>query len=117
MTKQDEIIGGIPLKEVLDAIRLEILDAKHVAEDRNIKFGIEQLELELKVEIARKKGGEAGLSFEVFSFGANKENTSTSSHTFKFTLKPKHHNTPSDTEGNPIDINNEQKKKGSLSQG
>lgn len=114
MSKQDEIIGGIPLKEVLDAIRLEIFDAQYFAKDRNIKFEIETLELELKVEIAKKKGNTSGLSFEVFSFGGQKENTSTSAHTFKFILKPKHYDTPSDPTGKKIDINAEHQQVGRL---
>lgn len=81
-------LAGVPLKDVLRTVRLELEDAMKEAEGRSLQFQVENVELELKVEVTSKVGGKGGIQFWVVSAEAQGERAYTTAHTFKFTLKP-----------------------------
>ena len=89
MTDTDSLKKKDSLVNVLRTIRLEIWEAMEEAEGRSLQFEIEKVELELKVEVVSKVGGDGKIDLKVLSLGAKSETESTTAHTFKFTMKPK----------------------------
>lgn len=85
-------IAGIELSELLRTVRLQISDAMQEADGRSLQFELEKVELELTVEVEKKGEGSAGINIWVVSIGAKGEYTSSTSHTFKFTMKPINNN-------------------------
>jgi len=60
----------LPLGEVLQGLREEIVTAMHSAEDQPVKFELGPIDLEFTV-VAKREGGPNGkVKFEVFGFGA-----------------------------------------------
>lgn len=93
-------IGGIELSDLLRTVRLQISDAMQEADGRSIQFELEKVELELKVEVAKKGEACTGINIWVVSLGAKGEYTSSTSHTFKFTMKPFNNNLPPNNKPN-----------------
>lgn len=93
-------IGGIELSDLLRTVRLQISDAMQEADGRSLQFELEKVELELKVEVAKKGTASTDIKFWVVSLGAKGEYTSSTSHTFKFTMKPINNNLPPNNKPN-----------------
>ena len=87
-------IAGIELSDLLRTVRLQISDAMKEADGRSLQFELEKVELELKVEVQKKGTASTDIKFLVVSLGAKGEYTSSTSHTFKFTMKPINNNPP-----------------------
>jgi hypothetical protein len=78
----------IPLAEMIETLRQELEVAQIRGVARPVAFGVEKVELELKMAITRKARGEGGIRFWVLSAGASAEGGRESVHTFKLTLSP-----------------------------
>lgn len=78
----------IPLAEMIETLRQELELAQIRGVARPVAFGVEKVELELKMAISRKAKGEGGIKFWVLSAGASAEGGRESVHTFKLTLSP-----------------------------
>jgi Trypsin-co-occurring domain 2 len=77
----------VPLSEMIETLRSE-LQSSLKSSKGPISFDLDKIELELKVTVARKLKGEAGIAFWVVKAGAGTERSNDSIHTFKLTLSP-----------------------------
>jgi hypothetical protein len=78
----------VPLAEMIETLRQELQVSLQRGTGQAIAFDIEKVELELKVAIARKDKGQAGVAFWVLTAGGGVERGTDTSHTFKLTLLP-----------------------------
>jgi hypothetical protein len=78
----------IPLAEMIETLRQELERAQIRGVNRPVAFGVEKVELELKMAVSRKASGEGGIKFWVLSAAAAAEAGRESVHTFKLTLSP-----------------------------
>jgi hypothetical protein len=78
----------IPLAQAIRALRREILAAIREGEDKDLRFGLGPIELELQLAISREAGGEAGIAFWVVTIGGKGSRTSATTHTVKLVLMP-----------------------------
>ena len=62
----------IPLAEMIETLRQELELAQTRGVARPVAFGVEKVELELKMAISRKSKGEGGIRFWVLSAGARR---------------------------------------------
>jgi hypothetical protein len=79
----------IPLAEMIRTLRQELVSAQAHAENETIRFGLEKVELELKVVVSRTGKVRGGVEFWVISAGGDYEKKGESSHTIKLTLNAK----------------------------
>jgi len=92
----------IPLTDMVQTLRKELVRAQAHAKDEEIRFELEKVELELKVVVSRTGKGHGGVEFWVVSAGGEYEKKGESSHTIKLTL-----NTKDSRSGNPIKLSSE----------
>jgi|EndMetStandDraft_4_1072995.scaffolds.fasta_scaffold690987_2 translation elongation factor EF-1beta len=78
----------IALAEMIETLRRELEIAQMQGAARPVAFGIDKVDLELKVTMSRKAKGEGGIKFWVISAGAAGERGNETVHTFKLTLSP-----------------------------
>ena len=78
----------IALAEMIEALRRELETAQVQGSGRAVAFGVDKVDLELKVVVSRKAKGEGGIKFWVVSAGATAEGSREMAHTFKVTLSP-----------------------------
>jgi hypothetical protein len=78
----------IALAEMIETLRRELEIAQVQGAARPVAFGVEKVELELKVVVSRKAKGEGGIKFWVVSAGGTAEGGSETVHNFKLTLSP-----------------------------
>src|SRR6185312_7206127 len=78
----------IDLAEMIESLRRELQISLERGEDQRVVFDVEKVELELKVAVTRKRGGEGGVAFWVVKAGASLESGRDMTHTFKLTLVP-----------------------------
>jgi hypothetical protein len=80
--------SNIGLAEMIENLRTELESSVKSGKGRAVAFDVDKVELELKVSISRKKGGEVGIAFWVVKAGGNLEGAQDNSHTFNLTLLP-----------------------------
>lgn len=78
----------IALAEMIETLRRELEIAQMQGVNRPVAFGVEKVELELKVLMSRKAKGEGGIKFWVVTAGAAAERGGETAHIFKLTLSP-----------------------------
>lgn len=78
----------IALAEMIEALRHELETAQIQGAGRTVAFGVEKVDLELKVTVSRKGKGEGGIKFWVVSAGGGIAAGRETAHTFKVTLSP-----------------------------
>jgi hypothetical protein len=90
MTGARETAQGqeIALAEMIETLRRELEIAQMQGAARPVAFGVEKVELELKVVLSRKAKAEGGIKFWVVTAGAGAEGLSETVHNFKLTLSP-----------------------------
>jgi hypothetical protein len=89
MADTDESSGqSIALAEMIETLRRELEEAQIEGAGRAVAFGVEKVELELKVNVSRKAKGQGGIKFWVVSATAGGEAGRETVHTFKLTLSP-----------------------------
>jgi len=90
MSEHDTVDSGtdIPLAETLQTLRRELQLAQLQSVGEGILFGMDKIELELKVVISRKAKGQTGIEFYVVKAGGEIEKSGETTHTVKLTLTP-----------------------------
>jgi len=90
MSEAEEVAQGpeIGLAEMIENLRSELEIAQRRGAERPVAFGVEKVELELKVVVSRKGKAGAAVKFWVVSAEAAGEGGSETTHTFKITLSP-----------------------------
>lgn len=73
---------------MIETLRSELQRSLESGRDKPIAFDLDKIELELKVTVARKLKGEAGIAFWVVKAGGGTESSNDAIHTFKLTLSP-----------------------------
>jgi len=84
---------------MIEMLRAELESSMRRGQGHAILFGVEKVELELKVAVSRKVQGEGGVEFWVITAKAGAEGSNEETHTFKLTLLP-----ISPTTGKRIDV-------------
>lgn len=80
---------NIPLFEMLQTLRSELAASLNAAKDRELRFRVEEVELELKLQVTKEREANGGLKFWVVAAGSKASSTQQDVHTFKLKLKPK----------------------------
>jgi hypothetical protein len=78
----------IELADMIETLRQELETAQMRGMQRTVAFGVEKVELELKVALSQKVKGGGGIKFWVVSAEGSAEGTRESTHNFKITLLP-----------------------------
>jgi Trypsin-co-occurring domain 2 len=79
---------AIPLAAVIRALRHELVEAVTEGEDKEVRFALGPIELELQVEVTSTGGGAAGIKFWVMSVSGKGERTSGRTQTVRISLTP-----------------------------
>jgi len=80
---------NIELSTMLVALRRELAEAQQEAEDKDIKFVVNDVELELQLTVGKKGSAEGGVKFWVGNVNAGGEYSSQSVQKIKLKLTPK----------------------------
>ena len=81
----------IPLAEMIVEpveLRTALLDAQHKGKNEDLKFSIDDIELELQFTASKEGGTEGGVNFWVYNASASGKMASETVHTLRFKLKP-----------------------------
>ena len=78
----------IALADMIETLRGELEAAQMKGMQRPVAFGVEKVELELKVVLSRKVKGGGGIKFWVVSAEGSAEGSGETAHNFKLTLLP-----------------------------
>ena len=81
-----ESAPGIPLADLIDAIRAELETAARTAQDRQLQFEVKDVQLEVNVITTGTRGAEGGLKVWVLTIGASGSRASTASHKVTLSL-------------------------------
>jgi glycine/D-amino acid oxidase-like deaminating enzyme len=76
---------GIPLCDLVNAVRAEMEQAALQARDKQLQFEVQDLQLEVEIATTRTREGEGGLKIVVVTAGAKASKADVTSH--KVTLK------------------------------
>lgn len=79
---------NVPLADMIELLRYELESAQRKGMNRAVAFGVEKVELELKVVLSRKLKGDSGIKFWVVSAEGSAERSNEATHSFKLTLSP-----------------------------
>jgi len=101
----------IRLADLIDNLRKELIVAQWKGEGENIKFVVEEVELEVEVSSTKKGTAEAGVEFWVVNSKVEGEASKETVQKLKLKLKPTT-NTPSTNPSQPsqLKVNNEGQK-------
>ncbi|MFM8442233.1 MAG: trypco2 family protein [Methylococcus sp.] len=102
----------IRLSDLIDNLRKELIVAQRKGEGADLKFGVEEVELEVEVTSTKKGAAEAGVEFWVVTSKVEGEISNEIVHTIKLKLKPTTNNTSSTDPSNPslLEVNKEELK-------
>jgi len=78
----------IPLADLIQALRRELRTAVEEGEGGDLVFALGPIDLELRLEVGREAGGEAGIRFWVVSIGGKGSRSDSSAHTVRLSLTP-----------------------------
>lgn len=81
-------MAKLGLKETVEALRRELSETILVAEGKQIRFEMGEIELEFQVMIEQTSEGKAGINFWVVELGGELAETNTAVHRIKIPLKP-----------------------------
>jgi len=79
---------GVELSRMLVSLRKELGAAQQEGDGKDIKFAIDDIELELQLTVTEEVGGEAGVKFWVVNAETSGKVTSQSIQKIKLNLKP-----------------------------
>jgi Trypsin-co-occurring domain 2 len=89
MSEADRTQGSeIELADMIETLRQELESAQIKGMQRSVAFGVEKVELELKVVLSRTVKGGGGIKFWVLSAEGSTEGSRETTHNFKLTLLP-----------------------------
>jgi Trypsin-co-occurring domain 2 len=80
--------GFVRLADAVAELRSQLADAQHVAENSELRFGVENIEVEFALEIKKIGGGDGKLQLGVVTIGASGSISSAHTHKVKFVLHP-----------------------------
>lgn len=86
------------LEVVIDQLREELLALTRTANDKDFRFALESVEVELHVGVTREGGGNAKAKFWVLELDAGGKYARESTQTIKLTLKPRVEGLPAGSE-------------------
>ena len=78
----------IPLSEILAQLRKELVQAQWEGEDSNLKFLIEDIEIELQIATTKGADGGGGVQFWVYNANAKVSAAEANTQKLKLKLKP-----------------------------
>jgi len=88
----DKLTQPVGLAEAIDNLRQEMTRAIEQGKDKELRFNVDQVELELEVELHRDIGADGKVSFKVFNsgieLGGQGSRSQGSANRLKVTLKP-----------------------------
>ena len=79
----------IPIQAVIEELRRELEASVTASEGKGLRFGVEQIEIELQVAVGEKQGDEVGAKLWVFHAGMKDEVDRRSVQTVRLTLAPR----------------------------
>lgn len=79
----------IALTEMILQLRRELLDAQRQGEREDLKFRIEEIEVELQITATKEKGGTGGVKFWVFDAELQGKLAHEAVQTLRLKLKPR----------------------------
>jgi len=85
---ENELIGQIPLADMIEALRYEISEAVSRSKGQTIRFGVQKIDLELSLQVSRSGSGKAGVKFWVVSAEATGTASATNVHKVSISLQP-----------------------------
>jgi hypothetical protein len=80
-------INKVGLRETLEALRVELSESILVSEDKQIRFEVGEIELEVQFVVEQSKEGKGGLKFWVVEMGGGVTNKDTITHRIKVTVQ------------------------------
>jgi hypothetical protein len=84
----EELGRNIPLSEMIQSLRTELAVSMANAAAQTLRFKVEEVELELRIQVTRNRDVEGKLTFGVIQAGAKRSSSQEDVHVFKLTLKP-----------------------------
>ncbi|MFG6095049.1 trypco2 family protein [Leptothoe sp. ISB3NOV94-8A] len=81
-------MAKLGLKETVEALRTELSEAILVAEGKEIRFEMGEIELEFQVLIEQTSEGKGGIKFWVVELGGGSTEKNAAIHKVKIPLKP-----------------------------
>ncbi len=84
----EELERNIPLSEMIHTLRRELQVSMAVSEDEDLRFEVPEVEVELKIAIARSRKLGGKVAFWVVEAGAGAEKSAAQVHTFRLRLRP-----------------------------
>ncbi len=87
MSDSPDDVARIPLAKMLAQLRQELLDAKAEGEDKELKFLVDDIEIELQMTTTQEDAGGVGIKFWVINADANLRDTSLQTQKVKLKLK------------------------------
>jgi hypothetical protein len=88
MSDDDAPESGIPLAKAIQDLRAELLKAVSEGQNKDLRFKLDPVELELSVGMTYKGGGNVGVKFWVLEIGAKGDVERAGSHKLKLKLTP-----------------------------
>ena len=79
---------GIELSELIKTVRLELQKAEVAGRDEQLRFRVDDVEIEVSVEIQHAEAIEGGFKLYVFEAGADQSDQTTHAHRIKINFKP-----------------------------
>ncbi|MCP4696835.1 MAG: hypothetical protein GY862_08295 [Gammaproteobacteria bacterium] len=86
------------LSDMLLALRHELQEAQTKAAGQNLKFSVEDIELEVKVATSAKAVGKGGVKFWVYNAEAGGKIGTETMHTIRLKMKPE------SADGSPLQV-------------
>jgi hypothetical protein len=81
-------MSKIELSEMIVELRRELLKAQQQGENEDLKFRIEDIDIELQIATTKEAGAEGGVQFWVYNAKAQGKLASQAVHTLRLKLKP-----------------------------
>jgi hypothetical protein len=78
--------AGIPLADLVDAVRAELEIAATSARDKRLQFEVQEVQLEVEVATTGSREGGGGLKIWVVTAGAKASKTDTATHKVTLTM-------------------------------
>lgn len=80
--------NGFPLTDVVNQLRKEISSLSKQIKDRDIRFDVNEIEVELQTIVEEVKGADGGFNFSVLKFGGKFDEKNAAIQRVKLKLKP-----------------------------
>lgn len=96
---------GVELFRMLVSLRKELGAAQQEGDGKDIKFAIDDIELELQLTVTEEVGGEAGVKFWVVNAETSGKVTSQSIQKIKLNLKPE--SLKPEPKGHPLKVDDD----------